>query len=93
MNELHRNSSGKEKTAKIIGHNITNPLTRQYAPISLKWEEVPIATSTDEAMIKFFSENADDLHKNAVRRSSRPKRTLKTRNEDILLKMNSSNTV
>jgi len=48
MNELHRNSSGKEKTAKIIGHNITNPLTRQYAPISLKWEEVPIATSTDE---------------------------------------------
>jgi len=44
-------------------------------------------------MIKFFSENADDLHKNAVRRSSRPKRTLKTRNEDILLKMNSSNTV
>jgi hypothetical protein len=91
--ELYRNSSGKEKIAKIIGHKITNPLTRQYPPISLKWKEVPIATSIDEAMMKFISENADDLHKNAVGTSSRPKRTSITRNEDILWKMNSSNTV
>jgi hypothetical protein len=76
----------------MIGYNITNPLTRQYPPISLKWKEIPIATSTDEAMMKFISENAD-LHKNAVRTSSRPKRTSITRTEDILWKMNSSNTV
>jgi len=93
QHELYRNSSGKEKIAKIIGHNITNPLTRQYPPISLKCKEVPIATSTDEAMMKFISENADDLHKNAVRTSSRPQRTLITRNEDIVWKMNSSRTV
>ena len=69
------NSSGKEKIAQIIGHNIKNPLTRQNPPISLKWKEVPTATSTDEAMMEFISENADDVHKNAVRTSSRPKRT------------------
>ena len=73
QHELYRNSSGKEKVAKITVHNITNTLTRHYSPISLKCREVPIATATDEAMMKFVSENADDLHKNAVRTSSRPK--------------------
>jgi len=38
---LHMNSSGKEKIAKIIGHNITNLLTSQNPPINLKWKEVP----------------------------------------------------
>jgi len=90
---MYRNSSGKEKIVKNIGHNITNPLTRQYPTISLKYKEVPIATSTDEAMMKYISENAEDLQKNAVRTSSRPKRTPITRNEDILWKMNSSKTV
>jgi len=47
------NSSGKEKIAKIIGHNITNPLTRMNPPISLKWKEVPTATSTDETKMEF----------------------------------------
>jgi len=61
------NSSDKEKTAEIIGHNITNPLIRQNPPISLKWKEVPTATSTDETMMEFISENAHDLHKNAFR--------------------------
>ena len=69
------NSSGKEKIAKIIGHNITNLLTRKNPPISLKWKEVPTATSTDETKMEFKSENADDLHKNAARTSSKPKRT------------------
>ena len=34
---LHMNSSGKEKMAEIIRHNITNPLTRQNPPFILKW--------------------------------------------------------
>ena len=78
------NFSGKEKKTKIIGHNITNSLTRRNPPISLKWKEVPTSTSTDEAMMEFISENADGLHKNSVKTSSRPKRTLITRNEDFL---------
>jgi hypothetical protein len=49
------NSSGNEKIAKIIGHNITNPLTRQNPPISLKWKEVPTATATDETKMEFIS--------------------------------------
>jgi hypothetical protein len=36
---LHMNFSGKEEIAKIIGHNITNLLTSQNPPISLKWME------------------------------------------------------
>lgn len=88
-NILHRNSLGKEKLAKIIGHIVTNPLKRQYPPISLEWKEVSIATSSNEAMIKFISENVDDLHNNAIRTSSEPKRTPMTRNEDISWKMNS----
>jgi hypothetical protein len=54
-NELHR------------GDNITNPLTKQNPPISPKWKEVPIATFTDEAIMDFYSEDADDVHRNAVR--------------------------
>jgi len=78
------NSSGNEKIAKIIGQNITNPLIKQNPPISLKWKDVPTATATDETKMEFLSENADDMHKNATRTSSRPKRTLITRNEDFL---------
>ena len=77
------NSSGKEKIAEIIGYNITNPLTRKNPPVSLKWKEVPTATFTDETKMEFKSENADDLHKNVARTSSRPKRTLITRNENF----------
>ena len=60
---LHMNSSGKEKTAKIIGHNITNLLTSQKPPISLKQKEVPLATSTDETKMEFITGNADDMQK------------------------------
>jgi hypothetical protein len=77
------NSSGKEKIAKIIGQNITNLLTSQNSPISLKCKEVPLATSADETKVEFISRNADDMHKNAARTSCRPKRTLITRNEDF----------
>jgi len=63
------NSTGNEK----IGHNITNPLIKQNPPISLKWKEVPTATATNETKMEFISENADYLHKNAARTSSRPK--------------------
>ena len=77
---LYMNSSGKEKIAKIIGHNITNLLTSQNPPISLKWKEVPSATSTYETKIEFVSGNADEMHKTAARTSSRPKRTLITGN-------------
>jgi hypothetical protein len=68
------NSSGKEKIAEIIGHNITNHLTRKNPPLNLKWKEVPTATSTHETKMEFENENADDLHKNAARTSSRPKK-------------------
>jgi len=65
-------------------------LTRQNPPISLKWEEFPAPASTDETMMEFISENGDDLHKNAVRISSRPEGTPITRNEDILWTTNTS---
>jgi len=39
------NSTGNKKIAKLIGHKITNLLTSQIPPISLKWKEVPLATS------------------------------------------------
>jgi hypothetical protein len=68
-------------------------LRRQNFPISLKWKEFPTAASTDETMMEFISENADDLHKNAVRTSSRPKGTLVTMNEDLLWTMNTSKRV
>jgi hypothetical protein len=79
------NSAGKEKIAKVIGHDITNLLTSQNPPISLKWKEVPSATSTDETKMEFVSGNADDVHKDAARTSCRPKRTLITRNEDFFM--------
>lgn len=62
-------------------------------PINVKWKEVTAAASIDEAMMDFISENADDVHKNAVRTSNRPKRTPITRNEDYVWSMNSSKTV
>jgi hypothetical protein len=34
--------------------------------------------------MEFISENADDLHKNAARTSSRPTKTLITRNDEFL---------
>jgi hypothetical protein len=51
------------------------------------WKEVPSATSNDETKMEFISGNADDVHKNAARTSCRPKRTLITRNEDLLWAM------
>jgi hypothetical protein len=59
----------------------------------LKWKEFPAAASTDETMMEFISKNADDLHKNAVWTSSRPKGTPITRNEDFLWTTNTSKTV
>jgi hypothetical protein len=71
--------------AQIVVHNITNLWTRQNPPCILKWKVVPTSTSTDEDMMYFIVGNADDLNKNAVRISSRPKRTLITRNEDFFM--------
>jgi hypothetical protein len=87
------NSSGKEKIAKIKGHNITNLLTSQNPPISLKWKEVPSVTSTDETTMEFKSVNADDVHKNVARTSCRPKRTVIARNEEFLWGTYTSKTV
>jgi len=42
-------------------------LTSQNPPISLKWKEVPSATSTDETKKEFTSGNPEDVHKNAAR--------------------------
>jgi hypothetical protein len=83
--------SGEEKIAQIIGQNITNLLTRQKnPPIGLKWKEIPTANTTDEATMNSNSNNTDDLHKNTVRASGRPKRVPVTRNEDCLWPMSSS---
>jgi len=49
-------------------------LTRKTPPLILKWKEVPTAISTYETKMEFESENADDLHKNAARMSSRLKK-------------------
>lgn len=68
------NSSGKEKIANIIGYKITNHLTRKNPPLSLKWKEVPTATSTHKTKMEFETENADDLHRNTARTSNRPKK-------------------
>jgi len=54
-------------------------LTSQNPPISLKWKEVPSATSTDETKMEFISGNADDMHKYAARHQA-DKRELITRN-------------
>ena len=44
----HLNSSAKERIAKIVGQTITTILTSGNRPISLKWEEIPLATPTVE---------------------------------------------
>ena len=93
LHGLLMNCSGKEKIAKIIEHNITNLLTSQNPPISLKWKEVPSATSTDENKMKFISGDANDVHKNAARTPCRLKGTPITRNEDFLWAMYTSKTV
>jgi hypothetical protein len=88
------NSSGKEKIPRITGHNITNLLTSQNPPISLKWKEVPSATYTDETKMEFINRNTDDVHKNAGRTSCRPKGTTPiTRTEDFLWAMYTSKKV
>jgi len=45
---LHMNSSGKERIAKTIEQNITTISTSGNPPISLKWEEIPVAAPTFE---------------------------------------------
>jgi len=80
---LHVNSADKEKIAKIIRHKITNLLTSQIPPISLKWKEIPSATSTIEEKMEIISGNAEDVHKNAARASCRTKKTPITRIEDF----------
>jgi len=81
---LHMNPSGKERIAKIIGQTITTPLTSGIHPISLKWEEVPLVTSTVETKMGSTSKTDDGVYKIVARSSSRPKRPLVTRNEDFL---------
>jgi hypothetical protein len=87
------NSTGKEKMAKIIGHKITNLLTSQIPPVSLKWKEFPLSTSSVEAKMEIISRNAENVHQNAARTSCRTKKTLITRNEDILRATYTSKTV
>jgi len=82
---LHMNSAGKDKIAKIIRHKITNLLTSQIPPISLKWKKVPSATSTIEEKVETISGNAENVHKNAARASCRTKKTTITRNEDFFM--------
>ena len=82
---LNMNSSGEEKFAKIIGHYITNLLTSQNPPISLKWKYVPSGTSTGETKMEFIIGNADGVLRNAARTSCRPKGTPITKNEDFFM--------
>jgi len=53
---LHMNSTCKEKITKIIGQKITNLLTSQISPISLKLKKVPLSTSTDDAKMEMIIE-------------------------------------
>jgi len=78
------NPSGKERLAKIIGQAIMTLSTSGTPPISLKWEEVPLVTSTVET--KMGSTNMSDVgvNKHLARSSNRPKRPPVTRNEDFL---------
>jgi hypothetical protein len=62
-------------------------------PVSLKWEEVPLATPTVETKMGFISKNGNSVHKNAARSSCRPKRPLITRYEDFLWVTCTSKTV
>jgi len=68
-------------------------LTSGNPPISLKWEEVPLATTTVETKMGFIIKNDDGLHKNAVRSSCRPTRPPITRNKDFLWETCTSKTV
>jgi hypothetical protein len=55
------NFTGKEKTTKIIRHKITNLLTSQIPPISLKWKKFPLSTSTVEAKVEITIEAQEEL--------------------------------
>jgi hypothetical protein len=81
---LHTNSSGKEMIAKIIGQTITTLSTSGNPPISVKWEEVPLATPTTEAKMGYIGTNDDGVHKNVASSLCRPKIPPVTRNEDFL---------
>ena len=81
---LHTNPLGRERIAKIIGQTITTPSTNAIPPISLKWEEVLLATSNVETKMGFASKNDNGVHRNVARSSSREKRPPVTRNEDFL---------
>ena len=81
---LHMNSSGKERIAKTIGQTITTLSISGNLPISLKLEEVPLATPTVETKMGSISKSDYGVHKNAARSSCRLKRPLITRNEDLL---------
>ena len=63
---LHMNSSGKARIAKTIGQNITILSASGNPPISLKLEEVTLATPTVETKMGFISKNDDGVHKNAA---------------------------
>jgi hypothetical protein len=60
-------------------------LTSGNFPVSLKWEEVPLATPTVETKMGSISKNDYGVHKNAPRSSCRPKRPPITRNEDFFM--------
>jgi len=81
---LHMNSSGKERIAKTIEQTITTLSTSGNPPISLKWEEIPVAAPTFEIKMGFISRIDDGVHKNAAWSSCGPKRPPITRNEDFL---------
>ena len=81
---LHFNPSDRKRIAKIKGHTITTPSTSGIPPFILKWEKVPLATSTVETKKGSTSKKDDGVHKIIARSSSRPKRAPLTRNEDFL---------
>jgi hypothetical protein len=81
QHRIHMNSSSKKEASEIIGHKSFDKAESSH---QLKWKEVPTATSTNETMMEWISGNAD-LHKNAVRTSSRPKGTPITWNEDFFM--------
>jgi len=78
---LHMNSSGKERLAKIIGQAIMTLSTSGTPPISLKWEEVPMVTSSVETKMGSTNMSDDGVNKNLARSSNRSKRPLVTRND------------
>ena len=82
---LHMNPSGRKRILKIKGHTITTTSTSEIPPFSLKWEEVPLATSTVETKMGSTSKNDDGVHRIVARSSSSPKRLPLTRNEDFFI--------